>query len=321
MFQQLLTITRNTFTESTRQPIFVVLLLCGLGALVINPAISANTLEDDTRQMINMGMSSFALAGIFLVSFTATSVFSDEIEKRTALTVISKPVNRPVFVLGKFLGVAAALTLAYWTWAMTFLLTVRHEVLERASDPADWPVVIFSVTAALIAFGLATLGNYFYRWVFNSTISIALAVSLTIAWVLVLLINKQWQLQSPLTDIDGQLIAGLAMIFTALLFLTSVAIAASTRLGQIMTLMVCLAVAAAGTINEQLLREAADTSIVAWIVHTALPNWQLFWPADALTQEHAFALSYLAKIGLYGLMYVIATLALAVSLFQNREMS
>ena len=59
------------------------------------------TMEDDQRMMIDLGLSTILLCGTLLAAFIATNVLNREIQNRTVLTVISKPVSRPVFVLGK----------------------------------------------------------------------------------------------------------------------------------------------------------------------------------------------------------------------------
>ena len=66
MFQQLLTIGRNTFIESIRQPIFTVLTIVGILALVLNLAAAANTLDDDNKLLIDMGLSTLFIVGLFL---------------------------------------------------------------------------------------------------------------------------------------------------------------------------------------------------------------------------------------------------------------
>ena len=200
MFQQILTLSRNTFIEAIRQPVFVILIIAGSIFLWLNSHLAAYTLDDDNKMMIDLGLSMLFLVGLLLAAFTATGVLSAEIENQTVLTVISKPVSRPMFVLGKFFGVAAALTVAYWTLMMSFLLIVRHQVLQTASDPIDWPVVLLAAFAFLAAVAVAALGNYLYHWVFTSTFVLGFVALNTVSWLLVLVINKQWQFQPLATD-------------------------------------------------------------------------------------------------------------------------
>ena len=107
MIEQLLAIDRNTFFESIRQPIVLVVLIIASVFLILSNPLAAFTMEDDQRMLIDIGMATVFLSGTLLAAFVATGVLTREIENKTALTVISKPVGRPVFVIGKFLGVAA----------------------------------------------------------------------------------------------------------------------------------------------------------------------------------------------------------------------
>ena len=50
-----------------------------------------------------------------------------------------------------------------------------------------------------------------------------------------------------------------------------------------------------------------------------MPNFQVFWLSDALTQRRPIPLSYIAEIVPYGLVYVVVALAAAVALFERRE--
>lgn len=319
MMQQVLTISRNTYIESIRQPIFVVLILVAALAIVLNPSLAAYTLDDDNKLLIDLGLSSLFLAGLFLAAFTATGVLSREIENRTVLTVVSKPVARPLFVLGKYVGVAAAILLAMWTLSLVFLLTKRHGVMQTASDPFDQPVLVFGLMAALIALLVAAIGNYFYHWVFTSTLVLSLAALETFAWILVLLLNKQWTIQSPLTDLDGQLIIALVLVFQAVLVITAIAVAASTRLGQVMTLLICWVVFTLGLVSESILGEWASQYWIAHLFVSLTPNLQFLWHADALTQDHLIPLSHVAWVSGYSALYIAGVLSLAIALFQTRE--
>lgn len=319
MIQQLLTIGRNTFIESIRQPIFAVLLLVATFLLILNPAISAYTLDDDNKQLVDMGLSTLFISGLLLAAFTATGILSQEVENKTVLTVISKPISRPVFVLGKYLGTSFAIAIAYWALSLIFLLTVRHKVLQIASQEFDSPVLTFGIIAGVLALLLATLGNYFYHWVFTSSFVLGFAIFETLAWIMVLLINKDWAFQPPTTDLDRQLLLGLLLIFQGLLLLTAVAIALSTRLGQIMTLVACTGIFLWGLVNDYLLGRIAHRSHLADLAYRIVPNLQLYWPADALTQGHDFSGGYIALVTSYTALMITAVLAVAIALFQTRE--
>ncbi len=319
MLQQIWTISRNTFIESIRQPIFVVLMLIATGGMLLNPQLSAYTLENGNKLLIDLGLSTLFIVGLFLAAFTATGVVSSEIENKTALTVISKPVSRPVFIIGKYLGVSTAIALAYWTLTIVYLLTVRHQVMQTASDRFDGPVIIFGLGFGMLALIVATLGNYFYNWVFTSALSRLMGLFLTVGYALVLLIDKDWHFQSPMKDINPQLWIGLLLVFLAVAVICSVAIVASTRLGQLMTLMICLGVFLMGLMSQNILGAWAQDYWWADIFYRITPNLQFLWPADAISQEHDFTGTYVLLASSYSLLMIMAMLGLAVALFQSRE--
>jgi hypothetical protein len=335
MFGPILSIARNTFTEAIRQPIFVVLLVMVGLVFVLGTATSAYTFSDDTLQMIVMGLSMLLIAGTLTAALVASGVVSREIESRTAMTVISKPIARPIFVIGKYLGVAGAIGVALWVWSLIYLLTIRHKVMAATADPLDGPVLAFGLGALFGAAAIAVWGNYFYNWVFTSTFVRVFAVTLTLAYVMVLLINKQWQFQpigtefnpdlAPITNYGEekkslwQVILALVLVFEAVWVLTAVAIAASTRLGQVMTLLVCVGMFGLGVVSDGLFGRFAGSNAAASVLYHITPNFQFFFLGDALTQRSQIAPSYLLTATGYAAAFIVAILALATALFQTRE--
>ena len=340
MIEQLFAITKNTFLESIRQPIFSVLLIVASLVLFLNPAVASYTMDDDNKLMVDMGLSTLFVAGLLLAAFTATGVLSTEVENRTVLTVISKPIPRPLFVLGKYLGVTLALAVGFWSLTLFFLLTVRHGVMQRATDTIDPVVMLFGFLAWFFAIGMAAFGNYYYRWVFTSSFVKILACTLTAAFILMLLINRQWHFQSLAHEwskdgsfAQGRLPMVILLIFQAILVLTALAIAASTRLGQLLTLLICCGAFLLGLASQTTLSPQAISLqwsqlegflqhigwLLARLTYYVLPNLQFFWLADTLPQKLAIPAGHLGLLSLYAGLQITALLCLAIALFQSRE--
>jgi hypothetical protein len=340
MIQQLLTIIRNTFLESIRQPIYVVLLLVSALVTFLLPMLSSYTMDDDNKLLIDMGLSTLLLFGMLLAGFTATGVLATELENRTVLTVISKPVPRALFILGKYVGVSLALCLWFWIGSLDFFLAVRHGVMQTASDTFDIPVLTFGGLAFLMALGLAAGGNYLYHWVFTSTLVLSLAAALTVAGLLLLVVGHNGHFQALDTEFaaagalaGGQRAIALAMILETVLLFSAVAIAASTRLGQLMTMVVCAGFFVLGLVSQTTFgaamahrtwqEEQGASGVAAWVLprlgYWIVPNLQFFWPGQALMQGNPIPLLHLATVTVYCLLYVVGLLLLAIILFQTRE--
>lgn len=324
-----LAIARNAFLESIRQPIFGLLVLAGIAALVLNVNLAAFTLDDDDKLLVDLGLSTLFLCGLLLAAFTATSVLTREIDNRTVVTVVSKPVPRPAVVAGKYLGVAAALAVGFWSLAVVFLLTVRHRVPagDGAEVAFDLPVLLAGTAGIAGAVLVAAAANYLHGRPFSSVFAVVNAITATGALLAAWSLDRNWTPTNPATQWEPQVMIAVAMVFEAILVLAAVAIAASTRLGQVMTLMTCVGVFLGGLVSEYFLgtiveegwRGPAWSRWLAWPVYAALPNMQFFWPADALTQRHAITPGHFGTVSLYAAAMIVALLSLAVALFQQRD--
>jgi ABC-type transport system involved in multi-copper enzyme maturation permease subunit len=108
MLSQLLTIARNTFVESVRQPIYFVLIAIAGLCLVLTTwsagfsmgMSESGEVSGDNKLLLDVGMATVFVVGVLLAAFLATAVISREIENKTVLTVVSKPVSRVTLVLG-----------------------------------------------------------------------------------------------------------------------------------------------------------------------------------------------------------------------------
>jgi hypothetical protein len=135
--------------------------------------------------------------------------------------------------------------------------------------------------------------------------------------------NKEVKPQPFATGVDWNMIPAAMLILFALWILAGLAIACSTRLDIIPTLAICSAFFLLGIMSDYLFGRPADKgSWWASVLYTLVPNWQLFWLADALeTGKSTFHWGYVAKAFAYVVGYVGATLAIAVMLFEERELS
>jgi len=322
MTRQIWAVALNTFTESIRQPVFVVLLLGTLFFLALNPAICTFTFdpEDDQKLLIELGLSTMFVAGLLLAAFSATGVVAREIETQTVLTVVSKPVGRPTFVLGKYLGVAAALGVAYGCWSLGFLLSVRHGVLPTAVDPYDAPVLVFGLGALAAALLVALWGNYYYRWVFASALAALLTPLLGCAYALILFVDKEWHIQPPSTNWNVQLGVALLMLFEALAVLCAVALAASIRLKLVMTVLLCAGVFLLGLSSDYLFGAGAEQGhLWASLCYRLVPNLGYLWQSEALFLGREIGFEHCAWVSSYVVLYIAGLLSLAMALFQTRE--
>jgi hypothetical protein len=151
----------------------------------------------------------------------------------------------------------------------------------------------------------------------------ALVVMITLAAFIILQFTKQMQSLGEWAAVDWRLVpAGILILFAFWIF-AAVALACSTRLDMIATLTVCSAIFLLGLMSDYLFGQLAERgSWWASALYSAVPNWQLFWLADALeTGKDTFSWAYVGKAFAYMIFYAGAALSVAVALFDDRELS
>lgn len=325
-------IARNAFLEAIRQPIFFVLILVTAAILVLDVPMAAYTMgtgnadftQTDQQWLIVMGLSTLLMSGLLVAAFSAAGVISREIEDRTILTVLAKPVSRPTVVLGKYLGVSSALVLSLYVSTLIFFLTVRHRVMPTAADPVDWPVVVIGCSSFFLALLAALFLNYFFGWNWISSTVSLLAGLLTVGMLLVSLLGKGWTpvsiLQTFTQDIPPEVVISVVLVLLCVLVFAAVAVAASTRLGQVSTILSCLAFFVVGSLAQNFFGTHPEQPVMN-LAYRTFPNLNFFFTLDVLEREGGTVpASYLGLAGLYALLQIVAILAVGMALFQGRDL-
>lgn len=395
---KLFAISSNTFLQTVRQPIYAVLVLATLGSFVLAPSLTGWTLDDDNKLLRDLGLSTLLMQGLFLAAFSASAVVNLEIEQKTVLTTISKPLSRGIFILGKAFGVFAAVTLAFYLSTIAYIMSLRHGVLQMASETSDMTVIAFGPGLCLLMLIAAAVLNYLFDWKFLPTAIGLITPALTVSILVLSVIDRDWKIsryetvqhidklpaeliaieklnhivefvpdegfkplpgspgklvrsnfKGPITDEERATLRSITdefrwnqavdwlvaetrkittpdilkaalLILLAVLVLSSIALACSTRLGAVPTLLICVVLLCAGMISDYfVLPRADDGATWAKITYAAIPNFQFMWLIDALSDDRVIPWKYVASITAYALCYIAAALALAAALFETRE--
>jgi hypothetical protein len=277
------------------------------------------TLDEDVKMLRELGLSTLFLAGLFIAVFSATGAITEEIESKTITTVLSKPVARPVFVLGKFLGVAAAVILAHYLGTIAYLLAVRHGVLTTASDTMDIPVIVSASVVLSLAILISAYVNYNYDWNFPASAIITAAILASFAVLFLTFVDKEWHFGPFIGKFNPFDIYASLLLLMGILVLVALAVLFSTRMNVILTLICCVAVFLLGLISDWLYGQFAARFLWARIGSSLLPNMQVFWVSDAIYETGKIPLSYLWQGLCYSASYTTAILALAIAFFQRRQ--
>jgi ABC-type transport system involved in multi-copper enzyme maturation permease subunit len=128
----------NTFKEAARNKIFYLLIAFGIIFALSSRLVGLITLGDATKVLKNVGLASINFFSVLIAIFTGTNLIYKEIDKKTIYNIISKPITRSNFIIGKFLGLAYTLLVALASMAVVFFI-----FLFISTGEFDWRILIY----------------------------------------------------------------------------------------------------------------------------------------------------------------------------------
>jgi hypothetical protein len=134
LFPKVTAVAQTTAKEGLGQPLFWVCLSLGVFLMLFYIWWPYNTFGEDIKMLKMQGLELLMAMALLLAVATASVSVSQEIEGRTALTVLSKPIGRRQFIIGKFLGVVTPVFVLFLVLGFVFLCTISYKVVYDALE-------------------------------------------------------------------------------------------------------------------------------------------------------------------------------------------
>jgi len=282
------TIAATTYGEVVRRPLYFILLGTFSAGLFLSKFLTLFSFYQEMNLVREMGVATLIFWGFIITAVLSGVVVTQELEDRTAVTLLSKPLRRHEFLLGKFAGLLLSLVpgllilgcvllLTLWTMALPHL-PFRDADLMRDVDGGASP---FASTWSVVwhAF-LRTQGSSVFSGVLlaflNAAILAAVAVSLSAFFPVVVSVSAT-AFVFVLGNLSGYMLASLE------------------RLGW----------------------PALD--FAGRLVSYLLPNLGYFNLQSHFSEGTILSIRYLGLASLYAVLYVGAVFLVACSLFEKRE--
>lgn len=290
------------FQEGVRQPMFWLMWGFAFVLISISPFIPYFTFGEDLKMVKQICFALTMLAPAAFGVIAASISVSEEIEGRTAVTLLSKPISRRQFLLGKYMGIllaalAMTMTLGWWlTWIVLYKRTAEAALPGSAGSirpDATWPQQL-----AEDWFG-ATNGAHFLRGSF--------------LWV---------------ADV-AEALPSLVIGFCLVMVLLSIAVALGTRLPMVVNIPACVILFFLGNLAP-ILREVTREqlrliSFMAGLFQTVLPGLDLFDVGSANVRDLPLPLwdysVYTFHAFLYALTYSAIALLFGLIFFEDKDVA
>ena len=145
MNSRIAAIASNTFREAVRDRVLYNLI--GFAVLMAGASILVGQISVDIEKLvvINLGLTVVSLFGVIIAIFIGIGLVSKEIDKRTLYTVLSRPVQRWEFILGKFFGLAGTLAVNTVCMAAGVFLSLLYVAHHLAKSDASVLVALYFI--------------------------------------------------------------------------------------------------------------------------------------------------------------------------------
>lgn len=161
-WRRVVAIARNAFREAVRDRVlynlvvFVLLLIAGA---IFLGELSAG---QEAKIIVDLGLSAILLFGVFISIFVGVGLVYKEIERRTLYAILSKPIGRDEFLLGKYLGLCVTLLVNVAIMGVGLSLALVY--VKRGWDPLVvriWPAILLIYVELMILTSVAMLFSAF----------------------------------------------------------------------------------------------------------------------------------------------------------------
>jgi ABC-type transport system involved in multi-copper enzyme maturation permease subunit len=341
-------VARATTKEVIRQPIFALLIALALVMLVMLTFLPYFSLGEDIKMLKDCGLATLLFCGLLLAVWSSSTSIAAEIEGKTTMTLLSKPVNRRQFVVGKYIGILQSVLWLLLPLSAAFLMLIYYKVGYDARESGsfdqtlhrwfDWvdvsgtrAIVINTVTVGLVAL-VALLAVVLRRRATSSAAFWTLAV---VAGLVALgrfglpLLRGADELPvipaGPRLETTVHVLPALLLIVLETAVLTSVSVALSTRLPMVLNMVSCLAIFIVGHLTPVLVRTVFEqlepVKFMAQLIATVLPSLEAFNTQSAVAKSTIIPPAYLGLSALYCAAYSTAAMLLAFILFEDRDLA
>ena len=160
----------NTYREIIRDRILYGLLIFAVFLIGVSLALGQLTFDEQTRISVNFGFTAIHLSVMIISIFVGCTLVSREIEKKTILTILVRPITKTQFIVGKYMGLL--LVILTMVIGLSLILNVIFWQLNKPMDLSFWVGVYGIFLESCIILAVTILLSCFTRPIMVVTISI-----------------------------------------------------------------------------------------------------------------------------------------------------
>jgi ABC-type transport system involved in multi-copper enzyme maturation permease subunit len=158
-----LCIAVNVFKESVRDKVLYNLVFFAIFLIAVSYLLGQLTAGQDIKIIKDLGLAAISIFGLFIAVFIGIGLVSKEVERRSIYSLLSKPIRRQEFIIGKYLGLVLTLlvnitvmTVAYYTVLACMAWTAGGWFLAGWEAPAVDPALLKAIAMIFLQLMMVT---------------------------------------------------------------------------------------------------------------------------------------------------------------------
>ena len=168
-----------TFKEGIRNRAIYGISIFAFLLLAANLLISNMIMQEVGKVAVDMALATISFTGLLLVLFVGINLMAKDLDKKTIYMVLSRPISRPQYILGKFLGMAL---LILTTISILSIFAIISIFMVKLSYPGyfprfSWPLILLSISFITISLILLSALTFLFAS-FSSTSFITLVLTI-----------------------------------------------------------------------------------------------------------------------------------------------
>lgn len=178
----------NTFKEAIRDRILYLLLFFAAGSIIFSRLLAILTVGDRVKIIKDVGLASLSLFGTLMAILIGTGLVYKEIDKKTIFTLLSKPIHRWHFLLGKFFGLVLTLFVMTLLMSVIFLALLFFHTFQI--ETSIFIAIFFIFIELVLITAVAILFSCFSTPILSSLFSLSFYLIGHLSWSLEALVRK-----------------------------------------------------------------------------------------------------------------------------------
>ncbi len=159
--QAIWSVAAITFRESIRNRTVMAIFLLALAFIASALVLAAMALDERIRVITDWGMFCVSFFGVLLAILIGVNLVQKEVQRKTLYVVLSRPIERWKYVIGKYLGLALVLLLEVGALSAALVLLLAFESEQGAADPLLYAALFVSLIEVMLLAGLAIFFSSF----------------------------------------------------------------------------------------------------------------------------------------------------------------